>query len=306
MQNPEILRTLERPAWVRLECDWLRGGLRQLRRILSADSEWERHLRFVQMANQSVYLMRDHDLERRSEAYGGPEGGGVLLLLLGQRIAKSSSGMVTLKDLLETLELRLKNRGSTSITRTFLDALAQITPVSSIHDLATNVLHNSFPLPMDRFLDREFRSLGWSIEHVPFETVTQAQALKDDPRERGGPDNLMNFLGRLVGWADAFPSWNFTNDGWEAIRFNSIPEAHVLKDTCYLDELEGYPLPLGAGPAYAEVRRKLLSGEPFEIRLRGDAAPKTIESKIFPLRRVELHPEGFLRVSESLKPPEEA
>jgi len=297
MSDRPTLELLERPVWVRVACEWLRGGLRKLRHILRAPSTWARHLRLVHTANEAVYLLRDHSLSGRSERYGGAEGGALLHLILDGRLRRESGREVALADLLRLLSSRLAHDASDQeVRRVYLECLAEVTPSAALYDLAYEVLHEGFPTPLDLWLVEELTALGWALEHVPYETVTMAQAFADDPRERGGPENLMNHLGRLVGWADAYPSWNFTVDGWEPIRFNGIPEGEVFRETQVLLGIEGYPLPVGAGPAYTEVRRRVLAGEPFRVTTdRGQGEPK-IQSKIFPLRRAELHPVGFLRV----------
>lgn len=294
--GPPTLELLERPAWVRLDCDWLRGGLRRVRQVMRAPTSFDRHLRLVEVANDGTYSMRDHPLRGRAERYGAAEGGALMLLLVGERLRVESDGRLGLNSLLDGLAARLEGRKGEA-AEMFLAALAELTPSASLHDLAYEILEKGFPLPMDRFLADELPSCGWSLEHVPYETVTQAQAMADDPRERGGPDNLMNHLGRLVGWADGYPSWSFTVEGWEPIRFNGIPEGVVFQETRTLIEIEGYPLPVGAGPAYAEARRRVLAGEGFRIRVDEGGRQFTVVSKIHPRRRALLHPEGFLRVA---------
>jgi hypothetical protein len=105
----------------------------------------------------------------------------------------------------------------------------------------------------------------------------------------------MNHLGRLVGWADAYPEWSFSVGGWEPIHFNGIAEGCVFKEALVLVEIEGYPLPLGAGPAYAEVRRRVLAGKSFEIRGENATESRTVLPKIFPRRRALTSPECYLR-----------
>lgn len=289
---------LDRPLWVRLQCEWLRGGLRKYRHVMSGKDELERHLRLVEIANEATYLMRDHRLGGRAEHHGGAEGGALMLLLLDGMLGEVTDGQVKLDALLHALSRRIDGGSShpSDQTDAFLAALAEVTPAASVHDFAYGVLDDGFPLPMDFFLAKHLARMGWWVEHVPYETVTQAQAYRDDPRERGGPENLMNHLGRLVGWADAYPSWNFTVDGWEPIRFNGIPEAEVFKETYTLIEIEGYPLPVGAGPAYAEARRRVLAGEGFKVRVAEGSQEFTVKTKIFPPRRAQVYPEGFLRV----------
>lgn len=291
------LELLERPVWVRVRCEWFRGGLRKLRQILRAPSTWARHCRLVHIANEAVYLMRDNPLQSRHERFGGAEGGAVLHLLIDCLLRRESGREVALADVLRLLGSRLDpNDNDDRVRSLYLDALAEVTPSAAIHDLAYDILQEGFPLPMDLWLVEQLAALGWAFEHVPYETVTVTQAFADDPRERGGPDNLMNHLGRLIGWADAYPSWNFHVDGWEPIRYNGIPEAGLFKETQSLLAVEGYPMPVGAGPAYAEVRRRVLAGESFAVTTDRHERPQSIRSRIFPVRRAQLHPVGFLRV----------
>lgn len=297
MAEQTHLELLERPVWVRVKCEWFRGGLRKLRQILRAPSTWARHCRLVHIANEAVYLMRDNPLHSRSERFGGAEGGAVLHLIVDGLLRRESGREVALADVLRLVSSRLGPEDNDErVRQLYLDALGEVTPSAAIHDLAYDVLQEGFPNPMDLWLVEQLTSLGWAFEHVPFETVTVSQAFADDPRERGGPDNLMNHMGRLLGWADSYPSWNFNVDGWEPIRFNGIPEGELFKDSQLVMAVEGYPLPVGAGPAYAEVRRRVLAGEPFEVTTDRYDKPQTIRSKIFPVRRALLHPVGFLRV----------
>ncbi len=291
------LELLESPAWVQVECDWIRGGLRKLRDVLRAPTPRARHLRMVAVVNQALYSLRDYPVSSRPERYGGAEGGALLHWIVSARLGEETGGSRGLPDVLSGLSPRLAGcRSEDDFVHAYLTALSRVTASASLWDLAADILQNGFPLPIDRFLAEELARSGWHFTRVPFETVTKAQAFADLPEERGGPENLMNHLGRLVGWADAYPSWNFNVDGWDAIRFNGIPEGVVFRESMTLVELEGFPLPIGAGPAYGEARRRILAGESFRIRTGEELTEHVIQPRIFPRRRAEVNPECYLRV----------
>lgn len=299
MSKTPVLELLESPAWVRVESEaWLKGGFRVFRRILRAPNELERHQRLVEVVNTTIYRLRDYPLFDRPEIYGGASGGALLHLLVDQKLRAFSHGKTSLADLLAELEKGItKDFQAKDSARLYLRALGKVTPVCAIYDLAYQILEWSFPQPVDEFLHRELSELGWSFERVPYETVTRDQAFRDGLEEKEGPSNLMNHLGRLIGWADSYPTWSFQVDGWSSLRFNAVQDGDVFQTKRTVVEVEGYPLPLGAGPAYGVVRRLVLEGKPFKVRCEGEDQEHTIHPKIFPRRRAQCAPETFLRVS---------